>query len=262
MILFASDLDNTLIFSYKKVTKEAICVEVLDDKPLSYMTLWTHQALQEIEKKTIFVPVTTRSLKQYNRIQLLEDKVPHYALVSNGGILLIDGAIDNTWYEESKRQISGCMAELHKAIEILKTDENVTLDPRFVDDLFVFTKTSDTGATVKLLNKTLDLEKVTIDLNEQKLYVLPKMLNKGVALERLKKQLEIDLVISSGDSYFDVPMLMAADIGIIPKENKIKEFLSLHPNIIIAKEEGMSFSDEILRMVTLYIEEDNNTKMA
>lgn len=261
MILFASDLDNTLIFSYKKVTKEAICVEYLDEKPLSYMTTWAYSTLQNIEKQTIFVPITTRSLKQYNRIRLLEDKVPNYALVSNGGILLVDGEIDNTWYEESKRQIALTLPELYKAMEILKTDQNVTLEPRFVDDLFVFTKTSDTNATVKLLSETLDLAKVTIDLNEQKLYVLPKMLNKGVALERLKKKIESDLVISSGDSYFDVPMLMTADISIIPKENKIQEFLSSHPNIIVAKEEGMGFSDEILRIVTLYIEE-NNMKMA
>ncbi len=262
MILFASDLDNTLIFSYKRAAEDALCVEFLDDKPLSFMTPWAYQTLQNIASKVIFVPITTRSLKQYNRIRLLDNKVPHYALVSNGGILLIDGQMDEYWYETSKQQIRDCMDELHKAMEILRTDKNVTLEPRFVDELFVFTKTSNTSETVKLLKQVLDLAKVTIELNEQKLYVLPKMLNKGEALRRLKKEIESDLVICGGDSYFDVPMLLEADVGIIPKENGIKDFLTMHSHIITAKEEGMVFSEEILKTVMVYIEKDEKKKMA
>lgn len=69
-----------------------------------------------------------------------------------------------------------------------------------MDGLFVFTKSSDVMETLAALKKTLDPEKVSVFNNGSKVYVLPRELNKGAAVERIKKRTGSDFVISAGDS--------------------------------------------------------------
>ena len=104
MKVFYSDLDNTLIYSYKhEIGERRKCVEVYQGREISFMTEFTWRALKTLMEKLLFVPVTTRTLEQYQRIQL-GISMPSYALVCNGGILLKDGEPDRCWYEESLRE--------------------------------------------------------------------------------------------------------------------------------------------------------------
>ena len=68
-ILFASDLDNTLLFSYQYRQAEDKCVEYLDGREQGFFTRRTLELLPLVERKTRFVPVTTRSVAQYQRIR-------------------------------------------------------------------------------------------------------------------------------------------------------------------------------------------------
>ena len=119
MILFASDLDNTLIHSYKRADSADICVETKDSKCLSYMTPKAYTMLQKLDG-VCFVPITTRSLEQYRRIKLFDDKLPRYALTSNGGLLLVNDEIDAEWRMDSLKLIKDCMPELENAIKCLE----------------------------------------------------------------------------------------------------------------------------------------------
>ncbi len=250
MILFASDLDNTLIFSYKKAIENSICVEVKDDKELSFMTYKAYNTLQDIINKFVFVPITTRSIEQYKRIKLLKNNYPKYALVCNGGVLLVNNEVDSKWHKETLDLISISISELNKGIKLLDNDKNIYLKPRCVDDVFVFAKTSNIEETTNILNNNLDLNKVTIKNILDKIYILPKNLTKGNALDRLKNLLEIDYTICSGDSDFDISMLQKADIAIIPKENDIYSYLKHHKNLLVSSLEGMYFSEEIFSILS------------
>ena len=98
MKVFASDLDQTLIYSNRWIEgKEDIvkCIEIYEEKPLSFMLLDEIEELKEIDKKHNFIPVTTRTRVQYERIKL--PVTPRYAVVANGATILIDGEVDKTW---------------------------------------------------------------------------------------------------------------------------------------------------------------------
>lgn len=222
MKAFASDLDNTLIYSYKKdIGKNKVLVEKYKEKEVSYMTNQSYSLLNRIHNKMLFVPISTRSIEQYKRIKLSEQWHPKLALVSNGGILLENGKIDVKWQIESLNLIAQSLEEQEKAIHILKKDSYRTFDIRKVDDLFVFTKSSNAEATIKCLSNELNQNIVSIFNNGCKIYILPKNLDKGTALKRFKTKYGITHLIAAGDSLFDLPMLNIADVMYFPEALKL-----------------------------------------
>ena len=83
MIIFHSDLDNTLIYSYKhEIGSEKRCVELYRGRELSYMTEKSLELLERIRERVLFVPTTTRTVEQYDRIRLGTTRAA-YALVCN-----------------------------------------------------------------------------------------------------------------------------------------------------------------------------------
>ena len=84
MLLFHADLDNTLIYSYRRnLGEHKVNVEIYDQREVSFMTKKTQELLKQVAKNTMFVPTTTRTIEQYKRIQLGIQE-PKYALVCNG----------------------------------------------------------------------------------------------------------------------------------------------------------------------------------
>lgn len=243
--IFASDLDNTLIHSYKVAQADDICVETKDSKKLSYMTPTAHALLEKVIHEIPFVPVTTRSLEQYNRIVFFENYFPHYALVSNGGILLVDNKIDQEWYDESLKIQSMVGRDLDTCLSVLQKDSAIIFEIRNVDGLMLFTKSSNAEKTMEALKNVVDENKVTILNHKEKIYAVPKGLNKGSALERLRKKLNCDMIISAGDSSFDLPMLAVADIAIIPQA----DFMTAGAKTIIPWDFQHSFADFVLQTV-------------
>ncbi len=246
MIIFNTDLDNTIIFSYKHdIGENKICAEIYRDREVSFITPKTAELLKRVNESTMFVPTTTRTLEQYNRIDLGLG-TPKYALVCNGGVLLIDGQENTEWYEESRRIVSDCDSELKKAEVLLENDENRTLDVRNIRELFIFTKSDKPLETACMLEKELDSAKVDIYTNGVKVYVLPKRLTKGEAAMRLKNRLGAELVIAAGDSDFDVSMLNAADLAIMPYE--LSEMYSFGDNTAVHSGDNV-FSEFVLETV-------------
>ncbi len=216
MIIFYSDLDNTLIYSYKHdIGSNKKCVEIYQDREISFMTSESFEILKRIQSKVLFVPTTTRTIEQYQRIRFDID-IPKYALVCNGGILLKDGISDFDWYHETLNIISDVRTEVEKSIGLLEKDENRYFEIRYIEQLFVFTKTSKPTVTIEYLSSILDKTKVDIFNNGDKIYVIPKELNKGAGIMRLNKKLSADKIIAAGDSEFDISMLKASDIGFCP----------------------------------------------
>ncbi len=217
MIAFFSDLDNTLIFSYKHdIGEKKRCVEIYQGREVSYITERTYGLLKYAASRLLFVPVTTRTEEQYRRIDLGVG-VPSYALVCNGGVLLINGQEDAGWYRESVEMTADCQDELWKAAEILERDENRSLEVRNIRNLFLFTKSRCPEESVDRLKEELDMNRMDVFRNGVKVYALPKSLNKGAALQRLREKVKPEQAIAAGDSAFDLPMLAEADVGIAPQ---------------------------------------------
>ena len=244
MTLFTSDLDNTLIYSYKHdIGGKKRNVELYQGREISFVTEKTYSLLQEVKRRTLFVPVTTRSVEQYKRIDFGIGDI-RYALVCNGGLLLVDGEKDLSWYVESLDFVKPCLDELNRGMEVLEKDASRKFEIRFIENLFVFTKCSDPEKMVAVLKNRLDENLVDVFNNGEKIYVLPKSLDKGSAIRRLRKYLGADFVISAGDSEFDVPMLEHADVGLIPSDFNWE--LGSLKNKILRNTQEKIFSDFVL----------------
>jgi HAD-superfamily hydrolase, subfamily IIB len=242
-ILF-TDLDNTLIYSKKTYIKKRISVEVYKGEDNSFMSKYSYELLKKLHEKLLIVPVTTRTYMQYERINL--SIVPKYVLCANGGQLLKNGASDNEWYLKSLEIIEGSAAERQKAFKILEKDKRRIFECRNIDDLFIFTKCDDIEAVVKDLKSELNLDLVEVLYNKEKLYIMPKKLNKADTVRRFINEYKGKRIFAAGDTEFDKGMIELADIGFAHKKLNIKNTFNEY--------EGL-FSDYYLTKVYEYTKE-------
>ncbi len=242
MIVFHSDLDNTIIYSYKRdIGEDKKCVEVYEGREISFVTKRTQELLEQVHRKMLFVPTTTRTSEQYNRISLGIGEIP-YALVCNGGVLLVNGQEDEAWYQESLELTEESRPELYRAIGMMEADKNRSFEVRNIKDLFVFTKSTQPLVSVEWLKEKLNTNLVDVFYTGVKVYVVPKMLSKGNAVERFRKKVCGNQVIAAGDSEFDLSMAGSADVTMIPENLYVKEGTS--ETVVVMKES--LFSEQVL----------------
>ena len=215
MILFCSDLDNTLIYSHRReMPADKVLAEYLDGREQSYLTRFSAEKLPLLSERGIFlVPVTTRTQQQYERIFVFgkDGIVPcRYALVCNGSVLLKDGVPDEKWLAESmdiaEREFPEVRRIYDKMLETPERDHAKLIEP------FMAYMLSERAAELtEELTAEADGSLVTVCTHSRKVYCMAKSLTKGVAVERLKRYLGAEMLITAGDSELDVPMLEAAD---------------------------------------------------
>ncbi len=218
-ILFASDLDNTLLFSYKHKRPGDQCMEWLDGREQGFCSPRVLELLPKLCRRALFVPVTTRSVAQYLRIAWPQAAVPQYAVVANGGILLAEGEVDEQWRRETEALAGPWQEELLRLLAGL-AELDVPKRCRLVDDIYLFAGCDnelDAGAIGAYLAAGAD-KKLTVAVSGRKVYVFPPGIDKGAALERLRRRFAVAKAICAGDSVIDVPMLERADIAIAPEE--------------------------------------------
>lgn len=246
LIVFHADLDNTLIYSWKhEIGAEKTCVEVYEGREISFMTDWSSLLLKKIREKVMFVPVTTRTKEQYDRIDL-QTGIPDYALVCNGGVLLKSGKEVPEWYEESLQLTEKSRREFSCAKSCMEQDGNRIFEVRNIRDLFLFTKSSKPYETVKRLKCSLDLTLMEIFSNGSKVYALPAGLDKGTAVRRFRDYIKADMVLAAGDSEFDFPMLKEADRAWAPEGLMKRAGADVH---VVQVSDARVFSDVLLEGV-------------
>ena len=159
-MLFATDLDRTIIYSNKFVEnyQTVSCVEHLDGREISYMSHRALELLAQVKTRCDIhlVPITTRSLAQFSRIIPLQD-CP-YAVVANGGIVLHKGQPLKVWQEHIERTRQIQALDYPKILDILtKYQKYLTRTPSLVDNLFFFTKvTEDQDIVQKFILPSLE----------------------------------------------------------------------------------------------------------
>ena len=173
MKILCTDLDNTIIYSYKHdIGNEKMNVELYKEREISFITKQTFELLKKVKEEFLVIPTSTRTIEQYERINLKIGTFK-YALVCNGSVLLVDGKKDKDWYEESLRLAKPSNLEVKKALEYLENDKRRTFELRYIEDLFVFTKCYKSETVVNELRKHLDKSLVNVFNNKEKVYVLP-----------------------------------------------------------------------------------------
>lgn len=212
LILF-SDLDGTLIFSAKRKRVGDIVIERKNGEAVSCVTARQAELFGRLRN---VIPVTTRSVEQYRRIDFAAlGFSPEFALCDNGGTLLVNGEPDAEWSQWSSELVRECSDELSAFRELLERDPRRSFEVRLVDGLFLFTKSAEPAETLKVLDAGELCESF---FTGEKVYVIPKKLNKGAAAERLAERLGQQGFAAAGDSLMDISMLNAADVALFTED--------------------------------------------
>lgn len=258
-VLVASDLDRTLIYSSAALAltmpdaraPRLLCVEVHESKPLSYMTETAAGLLTELGDVAHFVPTTTRTRKQYQRINLPGPE-PEYAICANGGHLLVDGVSDPDWHRSVQERLASECAPLEEVREHLEA----TADPEWVrkhrvaEDLFVYLVVEREllpEQWVKDLTAWAESRGWTVSLQGRKIYAVPGPLTKSAAVREVARRTGAPLTLAAGDSLLDADLLLAADRGWRPGHGELAEADWTAPAIATLPERGVVAGERILR---------------
>ena len=218
MIYFFSDLDSTLVYSHRHTLPgERVVVEYLHDHIQSYMTKKTYDFL--LQSEDIFlIPTTTRTVEQYSRLAETFSRFGcEYALVCNGGLLLVNNEIDQEWFEETRRMAGNELSSLEKADELIHRMYQ-SKSVHSIKDLMVYVKTETPPEDADKIAKQVDLTKLNVYFDKHKVYCIPASINKGSAIRRFSERMGINWSVAAGDSIPDIPMLNAANAAILPAE--------------------------------------------
>ena len=179
-MLLLSDLDRTLIFSYNCMSPDNYCVERKDGKKLSYMTQDGALKFKKLSESIKIIPVTARSKEQYDRIEFPYGFKPDMAVICNGANLIVNDTVDPTWHALSAQIAFDCDDEFLQSKQLLESCPERYFDIRIVDGAFLFTKCHNADKIKNLITDTIHNVKTNVLTNGDKLYVLPKQINKGV----------------------------------------------------------------------------------
>ncbi|MFE9094168.1 HAD family hydrolase [Streptomyces sp. NPDC007264] len=258
-VLVASDLDRTLIYSAAALAltmpdaraPRLLCVEVHESRPLSYMTETAAGLLTDLGDRAVFVPTTTRTRKQYQRINL-PGPAPAYAICANGGHLLVDGVSDPDWHAAVLARLAEECAPLAEVQDQLVA----TADPlwvrkqRVAEDLFAYLVVEREllpGEWVKELAVWAENRGWTVSLQGRKVYAVPKPLTKSAAVREVARRCGAVLTLAAGDSLLDADLLLAADRGWRPAHGELADADWTAPGISAVPERGVAAGERILR---------------
>ncbi|MFF3940138.1 HAD family hydrolase [Streptomyces phaeofaciens] len=258
-VLVASDLDRTLIYSAAALAltmpdaraPRLLCVEVHESRPLSFMTETAAGLLTELGDAAVFAPTTTRTRKQYQRINL-PGPAPKYAICANGGHILVEGVSDPDWHASVTARLAERCAPLEEVREHLER----TADPlwvrkhRIAEDLFAYLVVEREllpEEWVKELAAWAENRGWTVSLQGRKIYAVPKPLTKSAAVREVARRTGAELTLAAGDSLLDADLLLAGDRGWRPGHGELADTEFTAPGLTALPERGVLAGERILR---------------
>ncbi|GAA0694578.1 hypothetical protein GCM10010193_56530 [Kitasatospora atroaurantiaca] len=263
--LVASDLDRTLIYSNRalaldvpdRLAPRLLSVEVHDGKALSFMTEQAAELLVELVESAVFVPATTRTRSQYERVNLpgpTAGWIPRYAICANGGQLLVDGVPDRDWQAEVRSRLTAGSVPLDEVVEHLA----ITADPewthkrRVADSLFAYLvveRAELPEGWIEELTGWCAERGWTVSLQGRKVYAVPAPLSKSAALAEVERRTGAATVFSAGDSLLDAELLLAADHGWRPGHGELADTDWNGPGVTALTQVGVAAGEEIVRQI-------------
>lgn len=158
-MIYASDLDRTLIFSERFISENKVSkknLTLVDECSLnSYISNNVAKMISHIvsEGTVRFIPVTTRSTEQFKRIQFRKAGIPiEYAIVANGGVILHQGERLKDWEDYLNTQMPDSDS-FEAIISAFNSIDSIDYKTKTVDERFIFTKckdSTDAKASVKI----------------------------------------------------------------------------------------------------------------
>lgn len=274
-VLIATDLDRTMIYSKNAIggdpsgtdltsSQQYVCVEYYNGGPLSHMSTEAIDRLRALSAATPVIPTTTRTIAQFQRIDL--PGAPwKYAITSNGGNILVDGKPDLGWRSEIERSTRSAgveLAHVHSELET-RIDVSWVSSMRVADELFPY-------LVVDLSTIPAEFEADwsawctsrgwNVSRQGRKIYTMPDAVSKSRALAEVRARL-VDAgeltpdatVLSAGDGALDADMLEYADFAIRPRHGELEELNWQRPTVTVTEGSGIAASAEIVRWFSAHV---------
>jgi hypothetical protein len=253
-VLVASDLDRTLIYS--RTARElgaddqpTRCVEVYEGREASFMTECAARQFDDLTRAVTVVPVTTRVVDQYRRVQL-PGAPPRFAVVANGGVLLVDGLRDRSWSDRVTRELA-----LSAPLDAVWTHVGHACRPEFTvkvrnaSGLFCYAVVRPARIPAGFLAEQTAWARERgwrTSLQGRKLYWVPDRLSKSAAVTEVAQRAGADEVLGAGDSLLDIDLLLGADRGIHPRHGELWEQAWTAPTVTTTAASGIAAGAEIV----------------
>jgi hypothetical protein len=265
--LVALDLDSTLLYSARSLklpdadllAPRLLVAEVWRGAPLTYCTQRTEMLLGELQRAAVVVPVTTRTLAQYARVRLFDGSgpasahsVPRYAIVANGGHLLLDGRPDDEWAGQVRAALADDCGPLDEVVAALKraTDGHRTSDVRVADDLFAYVAVDPAtwpGSALDDLTGWCVERGWRVSLQGRRLYCVPRPLTKAAAVAEVARRVGAATLLAAGDSVLDQDLLALADYAVRPAHGELHALDWRPPHLEVTGSTGVLAGEEIVR---------------
>lgn len=255
-MMFASDLDGTLIYSNRRLDEEPLpvpvrSVEVYNGREISFMTEKAIALLRELADEMMFVPVTTRTAEQYNRISLFREEIrPTYAITCNGGVVLKDGNVDIYWQDYVRAKIDGSTASVEDVKrKIEETAGSSWLEPiHVVDRFFVYMiiKPPLSPERFKEYSRWAAEYGWVFSVQGRKVYFIPSFINKWDAVNYVAEIEGKKTIYTAGDSNLDVCLIEQAKFGLIPRHGEAAVNFG---HLGLTQKTGILASEEIIETI-------------
>lgn len=256
-MMFASDLDRTLIYSHGSLSNEPVTVpvrnvELYNGKEITFMTEKAIKLLHELADEMLFVPVTTRTVEQYNRVHLFQKEIrPTYAVTCNGGVVLKDGVVDTQWQDHISKGIDSSIITVNDVKRKIEetSDESWLESIRLVDRFFVYLIIKPDSIPAERIVEYSEWAAANgwiFSLQGRKVYFIPSFINKWDATSYVAEKTGKNRVYTAGDSYLDVCLIEQSYYGLIPRHG---EAAARYGHLGLTQKTGILASEEILEAI-------------
>lgn len=254
MLVF-SDLDRSIIFSNKFIDTDIdyTNIEVYEGKEISYISKFTIDMIREIQKNGVFIPTTTRTVDQFDRIGFSEFNIEfQWVIAANGGIILKDGEVLGSW----KKRVDEILLKskpIDKVIERFKKYENNPgiLKLRKAEELFFYLVVDLDIFKFYMIEgfiEELDSLGWKVYFSGRKIYFLPKGITKENAVKYLSDNIGVDKFYTIGDSFMDEGMLSMSSNPFTLKHGELAK-VAYDKGFALSKLDGMKGTEEVLKNI-------------
>lgn len=254
MINFISDLDQTLIYSKRNINidKDQVkCVEYINEKSITYMTNTAYQNFNSLiqNPEFNFIPCTLRDFNLAMRISFINNHLPKFMICDNGGRIYINGKEDLNYRKKIEQIIDNeLLMKYKKEIEKIITDGYVKYNNQsFLTCIFTSKETAEIQKK-EIINNIIDTTLVSYELQNRKLYIIPKKLDKVNAVQYLIQEYNIQNLITSGDGKVDEKFTSLGQQILLPKHAVFSNILEVRTNY-----DGILAGEEIINKLMLII---------
>ncbi|WML60022.1 hypothetical protein [Neobacillus sp. PS2-9] len=258
-MIVASDLDRTIIYSKRAMADleeqpegQLKLVEIKDGEQVAFMTEAALFALEMISQKSLFIPVTTRTTDQFNRLSIFKNKIEFkYAITTNGAVILEHGKPIEGWTEYVKNRLRMESALEEELLSIFQR-EGIRFDgiKKQAGKLFFYFILNSLPSTVEmqLINDLVGKVGWRISIQGRKLYFIPLAISKGSALEYLCQTEGTQAIAGAGDSILDWDFLQKCQYRFVPNQGELAKATDTS-DLIFTKSRGVCAGEEILQQV-------------